>query len=99
MMEAKLLSELFKIVTGRIGDIRPNYIPFFKTQLADISRQAILIKGPGVTIQTNGINHSTRSLKRLASHCGERLSSGEEFTTTLPTRHLEIETAIIRAPL
>jgi hypothetical protein len=57
MMKAKLLGQIFKILTRRIIHIRPYDVLIDLTQLADVSGDAILSKRFRISIQTDGIDH------------------------------------------
>jgi hypothetical protein len=50
MMEAKLLSEFFKILTRRIADIGPDDIAICLAQLANVSRKTVISKPFGGSI-------------------------------------------------
>ena len=60
-MEAKLFCKFLKILAGRITHVRPDDVPFFLAEFADVSCDTVLSELPCVGIQANSRDHSGRS--------------------------------------
>jgi hypothetical protein len=61
VMEAKLLRESLKVLTGRIADIGPQNVSLYDAQFADISNYTVFIKLSGLGVQADCFDQRRRS--------------------------------------